>query len=49
MIDAVLEADRKTPQKQRHTAHRIWVRIRQEQPECEIGEASVRRYVRARR
>jgi transposase len=48
-IDAILEADRKAPRKQRHTAHRIWVRIRQEQPACEIGEATVRRYVRARR
>ena len=23
-IDAILEADRKSPRKQRHTAHRIW-------------------------
>lgn len=48
-IDAILEADRKAPRKQRHTAHRIWRRIRQERPECEIGESTVRRYVRARR
>ena len=27
-IDALLEADRKAPRKQRHTAHRIWCRIR---------------------
>ena len=27
-VDAVLEADRKAPRKQRHTAHRIWQRIR---------------------
>ena len=26
-IDAILEADRKAPSKQRHTAHRIWMRI----------------------
>ena len=26
-VDAVLEADRKAPRKQRHTAHRIWERI----------------------
>jgi hypothetical protein len=26
-IDAVLEADKKAPRKQRHTAHRIWCRI----------------------
>jgi transposase len=48
-IDGILEADRKAPRKQRHTAHRIWRRIRRERPECEIGESTVRRYVRARR
>jgi hypothetical protein len=32
-IDALLEADRKAPRKQRHTAHRIWCRIREEMPE----------------
>jgi len=29
-IDEILEADRKSPRKQRHTAHRIWKRIQQE-------------------
>ena len=29
-IDAILEADRKAPRKQRHTAHRIWCRLRAE-------------------
>ena len=48
-IDGILETDRKAPRKQRHTAHRIWKRIRRERPECEIGESTVRRYVRARR
>ena len=33
-IDAILEADRKAPRKQRHTAKRIWERIRQEVPGC---------------
>ena len=28
-IDAILEEDRKAPRKQRHTAHRIWKRLRQ--------------------
>jgi hypothetical protein len=28
-IDGILEGDRKAPRKQRHTAHRINVRIRQ--------------------
>jgi hypothetical protein len=29
-IDQILEADRKVPRKQRHTAHRIWERIQRE-------------------
>src|SRR6516162_10875346 len=29
-IDGVLEADKKAPRQQRHTAHRIWCRIRTE-------------------
>jgi transposase len=47
-IDAILESDRKAPRKQRHTAHRIYIRIGQEL-ECEVSEPSVRRYVRARK
>jgi transposase len=48
-IDAILEADRQAPRKQRHTAHRIWERIRKEKPECEAAEATVRRYVQQRK
>jgi transposase len=48
-IDAILLADRKAPRKQRHTAHRIFVRIRQERPESVVAEASIRRYVRQRK
>jgi transposase len=48
-VDAVLEADRKAPRKQRHTAHRIWKRIHHELPECEIGERTVRHYVHERK
>jgi transposase len=48
-IDGILEGDRKAPRKQRHTAHRIWVRIGGERPGSGIGESTVRRYVRARR
>lgn len=48
-IDTILEADRKAPRKQRHTAHRIWVRIEKERGECSVGESTVRRYVRARK
>ena len=49
LIDGILLADRKAPRKQRHTAHRIFVRIRQERPECVVAEASIRRYVRQRK
>lgn len=48
-IEAILVADRQAPRKQRHTAHRIWERLRQERPECPIAEATVRRYVRERK
>src|SRR5215467_13485614 len=44
-IDRILEADRQAPRKQRHTAHRIWVRLREEHPEPAVAEATVRRYV----
>jgi transposase len=48
-IDDVLETDRKAPRKQRHTAHRIWERIRAEMPECQISERTVREYVQERK
>jgi len=48
-IDEVLQADRKAPRKQRHTAHRIWERIRVEMPECQISERTVREYVQERK
>lgn len=44
-IDGILEADRHAPRKQRHTAHRIYVRIRQERAEVTVSESTVRRYV----
>ena len=44
-IDTILEADRKAPRKQRHTAHRIYIRIRAERPEAAVSESTVRRYV----
>ncbi|HEX6351194.1 MAG TPA: IS21 family transposase [Candidatus Dormibacteraeota bacterium] len=43
-IEAVLEADRKAPSKQRHTAHRIWERIHAELG-VEVAESTVRKYV----
>ena len=48
-MDAILEADRKAPRKQRHTAHRIWERIQSELPECKIAERTVREYVHDRK
>ena len=42
-IDAILEGDRKAPRKQRHTAHRIWCRLRTERPGIDIAECTVRR------
>ena len=44
-IDEVLEADQKAPRKQRHTAHRIYVRLTQEHAEHPIAERTVRQYV----
>jgi transposase len=48
-IDAILQADRKAPRKQRHTAHRIYTRITAERPECVVAEPTIRRYVRQRK
>jgi transposase len=48
-IDEILEADRKAPRKQRHTAHRIWMRLRRELPAATVAESTVRRYVRLRK
>ena len=48
-IDGILQEDRKAPRKQRHTAHRIWERIRAEMPECQICERTVRQYVQGRK
>jgi transposase len=48
-IDGILESDRQAPRKQRHTAHRIFTRLRRERPEVEVAESTVRRYVRERK
>ena len=48
-IDAILEADRNAPRKQRHTAHRIYQRIRTELPDHQVAEVTVRQYVRERK
>ena len=48
-IERILEADRKAPRKQRHTAHRIYTRLRQERPADLVAESTVREYVRERK
>src|SRR3954453_22461037 len=48
-IDQVLITDRKAPRKQRHTAHRVYTRLRTEMPDHRVAESSVRRYVRRRK
>jgi len=48
-IDGMLEEDRKAPRKQRHTAHRIWKRLRTEVNGFDVSERSVRKYVEKRK
>lgn len=48
LIDRILEADRKAPRKQRHTAQRVWQRVREE-TSCEVAERTVRQYVQERK
>ena len=48
-IDAILEADRKAPRKQRHTAYRIWCRLVEELPQLGVAESTVLQYVRLRK
>ena len=48
-IEGILEADQKAPRKQRHTAHRIWRRLKVEHPKVEVAESTVRLYVRKRK
>ena len=48
-IDRIMNDDQHAPRKQRHTAHRIWARLRQERPDHQIGEPTVRQYVRERK
>jgi hypothetical protein len=48
-IEGILVSDQEAPRKQRHTAHRIWCRLRAERPEVEVAESTVRQYVRKRK
>jgi len=47
-IEEILTSDRKAPRKQRHTAHRIWQRVRDELGVA-VAESTVRAYVADRR
>jgi len=49
LVEAILESDRKAPRKQRHTARRIYDRIRSEIPGCTPAERTVRQYVERRK
>jgi transposase len=44
LIEAWVTTDETLPKKQRHTAHRIWQRLRAEHG-AELGESTVRKYV----
>ncbi len=48
LIDSWLDADRDAPRKQRHTARRIWERLRDEHA-ADVAERTVREYVHSRR
>src|SRR5450755_1458125 len=48
-IEEILVSDQKAPRKQRHTAHRIWCRLKAEQSEVDVAESTVRQYVRKRK
>jgi transposase len=48
LIDSWLDADRDAPRKQRHTAKRIWERLRDEHA-ADVAERTVREYVHGRR
>jgi len=48
-IDAILGNDLKATFNKRHTAHQIWDRMQVEMPACDVGESTVRAYVRVRK
>jgi transposase len=48
-IDQILLTDLHSPRKQRHTAHRIFCRLREERPDSHIAERTVRQYVRQKK
>lgn len=48
-IDLMLTGDLAAPRKQRHTAQRIWARLKELHPEAAISSSTVRRYVSDRK
>jgi len=49
VIDGILNADQEAPRKQRHTARRIWQRLRAEHSQQPVAESTVRKYVRVQK
>src|SRR3954469_6768121 len=48
-IDTILKNDLNAPFTERPSAHRIWTRMHNEMPACDVGESTVRAYVRRRK
>lgn len=48
-IDNLLEADRQAPRKQRHTTRRIFVRLCEAFPDCQIAQRTLYYYVRKKK
>lgn len=48
-IDSILKADLQAPRKQRHTAQRIYNRLREELPQHAIGRSTVAEYILKRK
>ena len=48
-VDEWLTADAKAPEKQQHTAHRIWTRLQEEEDATDLSESTVRHFVARRR
>jgi len=49
VVEKWLREDRDRPRKQRHTAHRIWQRLKSEISDFDLSERTIRKYVRKRK
>ena len=49
VIDTILNSDLEAQFNQRHTAHQVWEQLQIEIPGCDVGESTVRTYVRIRK